>query len=169
MTPKPVAWVPRCVKLWLDIFIMAGILWQYRTQGLFTKCAPHLDVTKNSHDGCSGTAAAGKKKKKEKKKRGDKMGIFITVSFNLVKVHCPIILYITSWPTTWTSFRFSCITIMVYFYVLIFRRLQRKLLPNYLVKAIFYTFALWITCHVVFENIPLWSFRFFFVLFFFVF
>ena len=46
MTPKPVAWVPRFVKLKLDVFIMGGILWS----------APYTYVTENSHGGCSWTA-----------------------------------------------------------------------------------------------------------------
>ena len=45
VSPRPVAWIPRCVIFSLDIFIMGGILWLYRTQGLFKICTPDTDVT----------------------------------------------------------------------------------------------------------------------------
>ena len=97
MTPKPVAWVPRFVILWLDIFIMGGILWLYQTQRLFMICAPDTDVTENSHGGCSWTAGHKKKKKK--------INVYITLSFNLVKVCCPAILYFTSRTKTLNYFQ----------------------------------------------------------------
>ena len=50
MSPKPFAFVPRCVILWLDIFIMGGILWLYQTQGLFMIRAPDTDMTKKSYE-----------------------------------------------------------------------------------------------------------------------
>ena len=45
MTPRPIAWVQRCVIFWLNIFIMGCILWLYQTQKLFKICAPDTDVT----------------------------------------------------------------------------------------------------------------------------
>ena len=48
MTPRPVAWVPHCVILGFDIFIMGGIMWLYLPQGLFMICAPDTDVTTNT-------------------------------------------------------------------------------------------------------------------------
>ena len=61
MTPKPVAWVPRCVIFRLNIYIMGGILWLYQYQELFIICAPDTDVTENSHSDYSWTAGHKKK------------------------------------------------------------------------------------------------------------
>ena len=81
MTLGPVAWVPRFVILWLDILIMSGILWLYQTQGLFMIYAPETDMIKNSYDGYTWTAGY---KKRE---------VYVTLSFDLVKVHWPATLF----------------------------------------------------------------------------
>ena len=74
MTPRTLAWVPRCVILWLDILIMGSILWLCQTQGLFMKCRPDPDVKKNNYDGCTWTV--GHKEKSSS----------FPLSFNLLKV-----------------------------------------------------------------------------------
>ena len=53
MTPKPVAWVPRCVILWLGIFIIGNIFWQYQIQGVAYDLRPWHRYDQNSYDGCS--------------------------------------------------------------------------------------------------------------------
>ena len=85
ITPKFVAWFSRYVILWLDM------LWLYQTQGLYMIYASDTDVNKNSHGGCSWKA-------------GQKI-IYITLSFNLVRVRCLAILYFTSRPKTLNEFQ----------------------------------------------------------------
>ena len=48
MTPRPVAWVSRCVIFQCDIFVIGSILWLYLAQVLFKMCTPVTDVTKFS-------------------------------------------------------------------------------------------------------------------------
>ena len=86
---------------------MGSILWLYQTKGLFIICAPDTDETENSHGDYSWTA--GYKKN--------------NLSF-LLKVRYPAINALFPELTTWSSFRFSCITIMVYIYCPIFRLLM---------------------------------------------
>ena len=61
MTHKPVAWVPRCVIFWFNIFIMGGILWLYQSQDLCIICPPDTEVTENSQGGCPWAAGHEKK------------------------------------------------------------------------------------------------------------
>ena len=48
-------------------------------------CAPDTDVTENSHSGCSGIVGH------QHKKTG---GVYVTLSFNFVKVRCAAMFYI---------------------------------------------------------------------------
>ena len=69
------------VKLYFDFsFFMGSILWLNQNQGLFIMCAPDTDVTGNTYSKCSWSADHQKK----------------WLSFNLVEVHRPAILYFAS-------------------------------------------------------------------------
>ena len=93
-TPKPVVWVLRFV-IFLSYVVYCGYI---RRRGCFH--ASDIDVTENSYIGCSLTAGHWRKTGTE---------VYVTLSFNLVKVRCPAILYFTSRTKTLNYFHvFQC-------------------------------------------------------------